>query len=93
MIKNNFKLKLGDYYIYYKLLYVNKRLYVLNIFELRIKIIRDIYDISLEGHVDRLLIYNRLNKHYYWLRIIDSITRYVKLYYICKRFKTYKKGK
>ena len=65
IIKNNLKLKLKDYYIYYKLLYMNERLYVSNIFELRIKIIKDIYNTSLEDHVNRLFIYNRLNKHYY----------------------------
>ena len=65
IIKNNLKLKLKDCYIYYELLYVNKRLYISNILELRIKIIKDIYNTSFEGHVDRLFIYNRLSKHYY----------------------------
>ena len=34
MIKNNLKLKLGDYYLYNRLLYVNNRLYIPNVPEL-----------------------------------------------------------
>ena len=93
MIKNNLKLELKDCHIHYELLYVNERLYISNISELRTKIIRDIYDIPLEGHAGRLSIYDRLNKHYYWPRMIDSITHYVKSYHIYKRSKTYKEGK
>ena len=65
IIKNNLKLKLRNYHIHDELLYVNKRLYVSNVLKLRIKIIKNIYDISLKNHVDRFFIYNRLNKHYY----------------------------
>ena len=93
MIKNNLKLKLSDYYLHDELLYINNRLYVLNIPELRIKIIRGIYNSSLEGYTSRLLIYNRLSRYYYWLRIMDSVTRYIKSCHIYKRFKTYREGK
>ena len=58
MIKNNFKLKLKNCYIHHELLYVNERLYISNIFELRIKIIKDIHNTSLENHVNRSFIYN-----------------------------------
>ena len=63
MIKNNLKLKLGDYYLYNRLLYINNRLYILDILELRIKIIKDIYDSSLEGYANKLLIYNKLSRY------------------------------
>ena len=52
MIKNNFKLELRNCYIYHKLLYISERLYVLNVFELRIKIIKNIHDTLFKNHVE-----------------------------------------
>ena len=65
MIKNNLKLKLSNYYFHDGLLYVNNRLYVSNVLELRTKIIRGIYDFSPEGYTNRLLIYDRVSRLYY----------------------------
>ena len=56
---------MNNYYLYNELLYVNNRLYILDILELRIKIIRDIYNSLLEDYINRLLIYNRLSRYYY----------------------------
>ena len=53
------------YYLFNRLLYINNRLYILNIFKLRTKIIRDIYNSLLEDYANRLLIYNRLSRYYY----------------------------
>ena len=65
IIKNNLKLKLSNYYLYNKLLYINNKLYILNISKLRIKIIRDIYNSLFKDYINKLLIYNRLSRYYY----------------------------
>ena len=65
IIKNNVKLELKDCRIHKDLLYVNDKLYIFNDSKLRIKIIRDIYDISFGEHADKSFIYDRLFRHYY----------------------------
>lgn len=93
MIKNNVKLELGDCRIRNDLLYVNDRLYVPDVPELRTKVLRDIHDTPPGGHAGRASTYDRLSRLYYWPRMTDSVSRYVKSCHTCKRSKTYREGK
>ena len=61
--------------------------------ELKTKIIKYIYKSKLDKYTKRLFIYNRINLIYYWPKITNSVFRYVKSYYICKRFKIYREEK
>ena len=61
--------------------------------ELKIKIIKYIYKSKLERYAERLFIYNRVSSICYWPRITNSIFRYIKSYYIYKRFKIYREEK
>ena len=93
IIKNNVKLELRDCKIHEDLLYVNNRLYIPDDPELRTKIIRDIHDSPPGGHAGRSSTYNQLSRHYYWSRMTDSITRYVKNCHTYKRSKIYREDK
>lgn len=73
--------------------YIESRFYVFNVSELKIKIMKDVHETLFDEHVKRLFIYNKINKYYYWSRMTDTVSRYVKNYYICKRFKIYKENK
>ena len=44
-------------------------------------------------YIDRLTTYNKVSLIYYQSKIIDSIARYIKSYYIYKRSKFYKEEK
>ena len=45
--------------------YINSRLYVLNYFKFKIKIIKHIHEFSLNENIKKLLIYNKVNYYYY----------------------------
>ena len=75
------------------LLYINERLYVPDVPELRTRIIKDFHDTLPNGHAGRASTYSRLSTHYYWPQMTASVTRYVKSCHICKRSKTYREGK
>lgn len=91
--KEKIKLEFRDYYLIDYLLYIKSRVYVLNNQELRTYIIKRIYNSLFEKHVNRVSIYERDSRYYYWLKITNSIAQYVRNYYICKRIKSYRKEK
>ena len=47
------------------MLYVNSRLYVLNYFKFKIKIIKYIYEFLSDEHIEKLSIYNKISYYYY----------------------------
>ena len=61
--------------------------------ELKIKIIKYIYKSKSSEYAERLFTYNRISLIYYWPEITNSISRYIKSYYIYKKIKTYREGK
>ena len=87
------KLELGDCHVHEGLLYVNSRLFVPDVPELRTDVIREIHDTPPGGHAGRSSTYERLSSHYFWPRMTDSVARYVKSCYVCKRAKAYRDGK
>ena len=88
-----FKFELENYEIKNNLLWVRERLYISQDETLHAKILKFIHDFSFENHVERVTTYNRVNKHYYWSRMIVTITQYIKACLHCKRTKHYKNEK
>ena len=87
------KLELGECGVHEGLLYVSDRVFVPDEPELRTDVIREIHDTPPGGHAGRSSTYERLNTHYLWPRMTDSVARYVKSCYVCKRAKAYRDGK
>ena len=65
LIKEGVRLKLEDYVIYNEMLYLESRLYISDSLELKIRIVKYIYEAFFGGHVGRFFIYNRLSSYYY----------------------------
>ena len=47
------------------MLYINSRLYIFDYFKFKIKIIKYIYEFSLNKYTKKLSIYNKMSFHYY----------------------------
>lgn len=65
LIKKRVRLKLNDYEIYEKLLYIDQRLYILNDPEFKIKFIKYIYEFLLKEYAKKSSIYDKINCYYY----------------------------
>jgi hypothetical protein len=90
---HHIKIKLGQCEIKDDWLYVRNRLYVFYHNETRTRIIKKIHELLPERHAGRESIYVRVSKEYYWLRMTDLISRYVKSCHVCKRLKSYRNEK
>ena len=73
--------------------YIDSHLYVLNDSELKTKIIKHIHESPSEKYTKKSFIYNKVNSHYYWPKIIDTIIKYIKNCHIYKKSKIYRKNK
>ena len=93
LIKNGMRLELGDCKIHDDMLYVGSRLYVPDDITLKTQIIRNAHDSPPGGHAGRSSTYDRVSSHYYWPKMTDTVSRYVKSCHACKRSKSYKEGK
>ena len=91
--RHNVRLELGECQVHHDLLYVNNRLFVPDVPELRTRILREIHDTLPGGHAGRSSTYERVSTHYFWPRMTDSVARYVKSCFTCKRSKAYREGK
>ena len=91
--KHSLKLELGRCMVQDELLFVHKRLYIPYDEELRTNILRLIHESPVGGHAGRSSTYERLSREYYWPRMTDSVSRFVKSCYVCKRAKSYREGK
>jgi hypothetical protein len=58
--------------------------------QLKLNIVREIYNQSVTEHLNVRRTCKYLNKWYYWSQVKQSIKRYVKNCYICRRFKASK---
>ena len=76
-----------------QLLWIREPLYISQDEILHAKIFKLIHDFSFEDHVERVITYDRVNKYYYWSRMIVTITQYIKACLHCKRTKHYKNEK
>ena len=88
-----FKLELENCEIKNNLFWVRERHYIFQNETLHAKIFKLIHNFSFENHVERVITYDRVIKHYYWSRIIITITQYIKTCLHCKRTKHYKNKK
>ena len=93
--KEHIKLELGECTIHEDLLYVGERLYVPQTEDqtLRTEVLKEIHESPPGGHAGRTSTYDRLSRYYYWPRMTDSVSRYVKSCHVCKRSKSYREGK
>lgn len=89
----NLRLELGECQVDGDLLYVNNRLFVPDVPELRTNLVRQIHETPSGGHSGRASTYERTSTHYFWPRMTDTVSRYVKSCYTCKRSKAYREGK
>ena len=93
LVKEGVRLELGDCEVHNNMLYVGRRLYVPERAELKTRIIKEIHVSPPGGHAGRSSTYDRVSSHYYWPRMTDTISRYVKSCHACKRSKAYREGK
>ena len=91
--KKDLRIKLRNYRIEIELLWINNRWYVSKKETLYTRIIKKIHESSSKEHFDRVITYDRLNRYYYWSRMIYIVTRYIKSCHMCKRIKVYRKKK
>ena len=93
LIKKNYQLQLIDCELRDDMLYVQNRLYVSQNEVLYIEIIKHMHESSSASHFERFVIYDLINRYYYWSQMTYSIKRYVKVYYICRRIKVFRENK
>ena len=73
--------------------YYKDKLYVSHNEALHIAIIRVMHESLSTKYSKREATYNLMNRYYYWSRIAFSMTRYVKICYICRRIKIFREIK
>lgn len=93
LIKQGLRIELGDCEIHDTMLYVNKRLYVPDVDDTRTRVLQTMHDTPPTGHAGRTSTYLRASKYYYWPKMTESVSRYVKSCYTCKRAKSSRSGK
>ena len=91
--KIEIKLKLKNCEIKKNLFYVKNRIYVLQNEKLQTSILQLIHENLSKEHVDRATTYDKLNRYYYWSKMTNTIFKYVKKCYHCKKTQHYLKKK
>ena len=85
--KKKYSLQMRECNLQNDMLYYKNKLYMSYNEVLHIAIIRVIYELFSTKYSKRKIIYNLMNRYYYWSRITFSIARYVKVCYIYRRIK------
>ena len=93
LIKQGIRIELGDCEIHDAMLYVNRKLYVPEVDDTRTKVLQTMHETPPTGHAGRTSTYLRTSSYYYWPRMTESVSRYVKSCYTCKRAKSSRSGK
>ena len=93
IIKIEVRLKLEDCEIKNELFWVKGKFYVSHNDDVFSAIFKQIHESSFDEHADRATIYDRVFTHYFWSRMIDTMTRYVKSCHQCRRIKAYRENK
>ena len=93
LVKQGIRIEMGDCEIHNDMLYVGKRLYIPDAGDIRTKILQMMHETPPCGHAGRTSTYVRTSQHYYWPRMTDSVSRFVKSCYTCKRAKSSRSGK
>ena len=93
LVRKELKLELNDCEIKEIFFWVKNRIYVLEKKPLYANFIKQTHESLLESHAKRDAIYDKVNKHYYWFRIINIVAQYIKTCHVCKRTKIYRDDK
>ena len=93
IIKNEIKFELEDCEIKKNFFWIKNKLYVSTNESFHATLIEHIHESSLENHAKRIVTYDKMNTHYYWFKMTNIITQYVKTCHSCKRIKTYREKK
>ena len=93
LIRKELKLKLKDYEIKENFLWMKDRIYVLEKKSFYVNIIKQTHESLLENHVKRDATYDKVNRHYYWFKMINIVAQYIKVCHACKRTKIYRDDK
>ena len=93
LVRKELKLKLKNCEIKENLLWVKDRIYVLEKKSLYTNIIKQTHESLLESHAKRGAIYEKVNRHYYWFKMINIVAQYIKACHACKRTKIYRDDK
>ena len=89
LIKKGFRCAMGDLRVTENRLYINKKLYAPESPALRVRILRDHHDSSLQGHPGYKAMYKALTGHYFWLNMKEDCKRYAVNCSTCRRTKAY----
>ncbi len=71
-------------------LFFKKKLWVLEIDQLKLNIIKEVHDKFVSNHSDVRRTCKYFHKWYYWSQVKQSVKRYIRNYHICRRFKASK---
>ena len=93
LVRKELKLKLKDCEIKENLFWMKNRIYVLEKKSFYANIIKQTHESLLESHAKRDAIYDKINMHYYWSRMINIVAQYIKTCHVCKRTKIYRDDK
>ena len=85
--KKKYSLQMRECNFQNNMLYYKDKLYISHNEALYIAIIRIMHESLSTKHSKRKITYKLMNRYYYWSRITFSMTRYVKICYICRRIK------
>ncbi len=67
--------------------YYKDKLLILEDEKLRLCLLQLSHDTSIANHSERVKIYKILSRHYYWLKMIKTVTRFVCNYHLCFQVK------
>jgi hypothetical protein len=88
------RIELGDCALNDGILYVQHKIYIPDTDNLRARIIEHVHHASCGGgHSGRHGSYEKLNRWYYWPRMVHDVAQYVQSCLTCRRTKSYRDGK
>ena len=93
IIKNEIKFEFENCEIKKNLFWVKNKLYVSTNKSFHATLIKHIHESSFENYAKKVVTYDKVNTHYYWFKMTNIITQYVKTCHSCKRIKTYREKK
>ena len=92
-IKFEFRLKLKNCEIKKNLFWMKNRIYVFYNEKFYKTIFKIIHESFVSDYVEKIIIYDKVFRYYYWFHIIKTITRYIKICFHYKKIKIYRKKK
>ncbi len=81
---------LNQCFVHERILNFQNKIWVFNDPDILIKLIREVYNFFINGHLGIHRIIKLLRRNYYWSNMRKKIKQYIRNWYICYRFKTSK---